>query len=240
MSDDPIIANAQNAANTPATGPTVDAVEQRRAELNRPDNAAGVWSKDPVKRRAAVAEIQRLARTPEVAAAEDQKQSDAVAKASPAEQRVKRANQNPALWNPKHKGHEAAKKELREALAGAATAEQQQALVDAPLEEHRAAFGLATPDERVLPKGYREEYEQEYSGHEHDFLLAAREHGLNSKLVGELRDAGIRLAIEAEGNAVTEEAWGVIEKRFAGRLTAAQFSALKAWWRKSVEGGGAA
>jgi hypothetical protein len=55
-----------------------------------------------------------------------------------------------------------------------------------------------------------------------------------------LRDTGIRLAIEAEGNAVTEEAWGVIEKRFAGRLTAAQFSALKAWWRKSVEGGGAA
>jgi hypothetical protein len=49
--------------------------------------------------------------------------------------------------------------------------------------------------------------------------------------------AGIRLAIEAEGRPVTDEAWGAMEKRFAGRLTAGQFKALKAWWKKSVEAG---
>jgi hypothetical protein len=47
--------------------------------------------------------------------------------------------------------------------------------------------------------------------------------------------AGIRLAIEAEGRPVTDEAWGAMEKRFAGRLTAGQFESLKKWWRSSVE-----
>ena len=111
-------------------------------------------------------------------------------------------------------------------------------MIDAPLEEHRSAFGLTVPDERVLPKAYREEYQSEYQGHEEDFLLSARRAGLDSKTVGDLRDAGVRLAIEAEGNPVTEEAFAELEKRFAGRLTAGQFSALKVWWRSSVEGGG--
>jgi hypothetical protein len=60
------------------------------------------------------------------------------------------------------------------ALAVLAADVGQEHIPAAPLEEHRSA----------------------------DFLLAAREHGLDSKLVGELRDAGIRLAIEAEGRPV--------------------------------------
>ena len=233
---DPVIEQAQTAAASPATGaPDERAVEAQRIALQK-----DLHGPDPIKSRAALAAIQRLGRTPEVAAAEDQKRADAETKRSPAEQRVKRANQNLALWDSKNPGHEAAKKELREALAAATTPEETQAMQDAPLESHREAFGLAAPDERVLPKAYQEEYENEFSGWESDFLLSARRAGLDSKLVGELRDAGIRMVIEAEGNAVTEEAWSVMEKRFAGRLTANQFSALKTWWRSSVEGGGAA
>ena len=37
---------------------------------------------------------------------------------------------------------------------------------------------------------------------------------------------GIHMVMEAEGNPVTEEAWGAVEKQFAGRLTASQFTAL--------------
>ncbi len=96
-------------------------------------------------------------------------------------------------------------------------------------------FGLTIPSERVLPKVYHEQYDREYSGHEQDFLLAAREDGLDSKLVGELRDAGIRLAIEAEGRPVTDEAWAAVVKRFEGRLTEKQFESLRRWWISSVE-----
>jgi len=126
-------------------------------------------------------------------------------------------------------------RELRELVAGMATAGERQAMQDAPLEEHREVFGLTVPDERVMPKAWREEYETEYGGHESDFLLAARQHGLDSKLVGELRDTGIRMAIEAEGKPVSDEAWAATAKRFEGRLTKEQLTALRKWWRSNVE-----
>ena len=77
---------------------------------------------------------------------------------------------------------------------------------------------------------------REFGGHEQDFLLGARQAGLESRLVGELRDAGIRMAIEAEGKAVSGETWSAMEKKFAGRLTSKQFAALKTWWTNYVEG----
>jgi len=49
------------------------------------------------------------------------------------------------------------------------------------------------------------------------------QHGL-----GELRNAGIRLAIEADCRPVGPQ------KRFTGRLTPQQFKVLKASWQKSV------
>jgi hypothetical protein len=165
------------------------------------------------------------------------KRAEAAAKLTPAEQRIKAANANPDLWNPKAPGHEAARRELREAVAAGASPAEQQAIKDASLGDHRSAFGLHDPDERVLPKVWVTDYTENYGGHESDFLLAARQHGLESKLVGELRDAGIRMAIEAEGRAVTDEMWNTTMKRFEGRLTAGQAKALRAWWVASVEGG---
>jgi hypothetical protein len=136
-------------------------------------------------------------------------------------------------------GQQAAMVELRKLLSDAATPEEQAAVRDAPLESHREVFGLTIPDERVLPRVYQEQYEREFSGHEQDFLLAARENGLDSRLVGELRDAGIRMAIEADGKPVSDQAWAKLGKRFAGRLTANQFKSLRTWCRNSVERGGA-
>lgn len=205
---DPIITNAQNAAATPANEPP-----------------------SPVRERPGVGEQIRLDR--ERTAREAKAVNET--KMSPAEQRVKKANANPALWDTKHKDHDAARKELREAVARATTPEEKQSMKDAPLESHREAFGLTVPDERVLPKHMLEDYDRDFSGHEQDFLLGARSAGLDSKLVGELRDAGIRMAMAAEGRPVSEEAWSAMEKRFAGRLTAKQFASLKAWWRSSVE-----
>ena len=78
---------------------------------------------------------------------------------------------------------------------------------EAPVVEQRKFFGLDAPGEHIIPKAELADYQENYSGHEGDFLVAARQHGLDARLVGEMRDAGIRLAIEAEGNPVTDEAW---------------------------------
>jgi len=59
-------------------------------------------------------------------------------------------------------------------------------------------------------------------------------------MVGEPRDAGTRMAIEADGAARDRRGVGRAENRFAGRLTPKQFAALKARWRGAVEGDGAA
>jgi len=86
-----------------------------------------------------------------------------------------------------------------------------------------------------VPKNYMQDYEENYSGHESDFIVAARDHGLDAPLVRELRDRGIRMAIEAAGKPVSEQQWKEFEKSYAGKLKPAQITALKAWWRSSVE-----
>lgn len=155
---------------------------------------------------------------------------------SPAEQRLKKANENPALWDPKHKDHEAARKELREAVAAAATPEEQQAMRDAPLEAHRSAFGLQPPD---LPPMALAAYEESFSDWERDFLIDARAAGVPSDLVRALRDEGIRLGMQVDGKPLSDEVVDGVLKKYAGRLTATQAKALKAYWRR-IEGGGSA
>ena len=167
------------------------------------------------------------------------KADQAAAKITPTEQRIKKANANPALWDSKHNDHEAARKELREAVAANATPEERAAMADAPLEEHRSAFGLGDPDEVVLPKAWLAEYNESYSGWERDFLEEARVHGLDSATVRDLRGAGIRLAIEADGRRVSDAAMDAFAEKFKGRLKPSQMAAIKAWWRGSVEGGDA-
>jgi len=84
-------------------------------------------------------------------------------------------------------------------------------MTDAPLEEHREAYRLTVPTS-VLAKHMREEYEQDFGGHESDFLLAARR---------------IRMAIEAGGRGVSAEAWATMNQRFKGRLSPSQFASLR-------------
>jgi hypothetical protein len=208
MSDN-IITNAQHAANTPANDPPAE-----------------------VHARPGIGEQIRL----------DRERAERTAKAgtepqmTPAEQRVKAANSNPALWDPKHKDHEAARKELREAIAAAATPEEKQAMAEAPLGEHREAFGLQPPD---LPPSVLAVYEESFSDWERDFLHDARAAGLSSDLVRALRDEGIRLGMQVDGKPLSD---GVVDgalRKYAGRLTATQAKALKAYWRR-IEGGGAA
>jgi hypothetical protein len=100
---------------------------------------------------------------------------------------------------------------------------------------HPKIFDTTLPDERVPPKVYQEQYEPEYAGHEQDFLLAAREHGLDSKLVGELRDAGIRLPSRPRRARSATRRGAAVVKRFEGRLTEKQFESLRRWWISSVE-----
>jgi hypothetical protein len=79
----------------------------------------------------------------------------------------------------------AAMAELRKMLAAEATPEEKQSIREAAGGSPQRVR-LTIPDERGLPRVYQEQYEREYPGHEQDFLLAAREDGLDRKLVREL------------------------------------------------------
>jgi hypothetical protein len=124
-------------------------------------------------------------------------------------------------------------RELQALVASQATDAEKGDIASASLETHRAAYGLAPPD---LPKPWQEAYAEHHEGFEQDFLAAARERGLDKGLVVELRDTGVRLAVEADGKPLSTETWNALEKRFAGRLSPSQFTALRAWWRGTVEG----
>ncbi len=127
-------------------------------------------------------------------------------------------------------------RELRGLIASMATPEEQQAMEGATLQDHRAAYDLAPPD---LPPSVLAIYESDFSAWESDFLLAARQHGLPSDLVRDLRDAGVRLGMQVDGKPLSDELVDGALKKYAGRLTATQIKALKAYWRR-IEGGGAA
>jgi len=89
-----------------------------------------------------------------------------------------------------------------------------------------------------MPKSMLKTYEEEYSGHEQDFLAEARTQGLDARVVRELRDYGINMAIAVEGRPVTAEAMDAFAKKFSGRLKPGQITALRAWWRSKVQGSG--
>jgi hypothetical protein len=141
-----------------------------------------------------------------------------------------------AFLDKNHAERDAVKRQYRVAVASADSPDEARAFAEAPLSSQRLVFGLRDPDPAVLPAANLDEYNAEYGGHESDFLVAARQHGLDNKLVGELRDAGIRMAIEGEGRPVSDEVWSAMEKKFGSRLTDKQFTALKTWWKPKVEG----
>src|SRR3989442_1556269 len=69
------------------------------------------------------------------------------------ERRIKAANANKALWDPKDPGHDAAKKELREAIAASASPEEQLRLANEPVETLRSRFTINDPkDDKRIPE----------------------------------------------------------------------------------------
>ena len=211
-----------------------DATETRRAEITRhPD-----WFTNGLKKSALMAEMQRLI-DPSIAV-NDKAKADAFAQKPAVEQRIAKANANPALWDKTHKDHEAAKKELKAAIAAADAPDEREALLAGGVESARNIYGLSVPQEiQNLGKDTVENYEQNYSTWERDFLIEARDHGLDNKLVGQLRDAGVKLGLQVDGKPLSNETVADALKPFAGRLTATQITALAAYWRR-IEGGGVA
>lgn len=211
-----------------------DATETRRQEITRhPD-----WFTNGLQKSALMAEMQRLI-DPSIAV-NDKAKADAFAQKPAVEQRIAKANANPALWDKTDKDHEAARRELRAAIAAADAPKERDALVAGGITAARNIYGLTVPQAITnLGKDAVENYEQNFSPWESDFLMAAREEGLDNKTVGQLRDAGIKLALQVDGAPLSNEIVDAALKPFAGRLTATQAKALKAYWRR-IEGGGAA
>jgi hypothetical protein len=168
------------------------------------------------------------------------KEAARVAALTPAQKRLEelnRFNNEAGIHSKDPAKQKAAMTELRRLLVSEESPEEKTALGETTLEDHRSRFGLHVPGEHILPKMHQAEYEERFSGHEADFLAASREHGLDRGLVAELRDEGIRMAVAAQGAPVSDEAWEEFDTKFGGRLTKTQITALKSWWKTSVEQG---
>jgi hypothetical protein len=255
---DPVIENAQQAANTPANQApderapaqqqqdpaaprqqTPAPSEARRKELNRPGDD-GIWSTNPKKQAAARSELQRLMRSPDAVAAEEQKKTEADAALSPAEKKISELRKSDAFWFKNHPDHAKVMQEYRAALVAAETPEEQQALVAGGIEGVRRAVGLDAPQDIVtLGKDSATAYRESYAGHEATLLLQARAEGWDTKLAGDLRDHGVRLGLEigARGTPMTADEVAAFKHKFRGRLTEAQADRLIQWFQQSVVGG---
>jgi hypothetical protein len=233
MMADQVIEQAQRSAATPADGaPAERNVEQQRMALQ-----ADLFGSDAGKKAAALTQLQRLTADPETVAKADKAKAEAEAKVTPAEARIKKANQNPALWDKNHKDHAAAVKELKSAIAAADAPEDRDALVAGGITAALNIYGLSVPQDIAnMGKDAVAAYEENYSQWESDFLIEARDHGLDNKLVGQLRDAGVKLGLQVDGTPLSDETVAEALKPFAGQLTTKQITALKAYWRR-IEGG---
>jgi hypothetical protein len=98
MANDPIIENAQHAAATPANGappPERDTYATRLSALNDVNNANGIYSKDEVKRQAALAELRSV-----IAASETEDEKTARADMTVSERREQYGVGDPQLPRP--------------------------------------------------------------------------------------------------------------------------------------------
>ncbi len=80
---------------------------------------------------------------------------------SPAEQRIKELNQNPALRDLNHPDNARLRKELREAVAAAATDEERDALANEPIYTLRSRFGIEDPKTKLPHPELRERWDAE-------------------------------------------------------------------------------
>jgi hypothetical protein len=238
--DEQVIANAQHAANTPASGPPPAAppaattpVQERRQQpppTHEQLKAAAAARFEANQKERADAAVKAAAERERVAAE----------KLSPAEQRVKKANANPALWDPKAEGHDAARQELRAALAAGDSQEERQRLVEGGVKSAREVFTLDAPmDILTLGKEAAENYDQNFSDHEAALLRHARAEGWDRSLASDLRDHGVRLGLEISerGTSMTADEVAQFKAKFKGRLTEAQQTQLLTWFRQNVVGG---
>jgi len=124
----------------------------------------------------------------------------------------------------------------RAAVASADSPEERQALVDGGLSVARDHFGLDVPrDVTVRGKDFAAAYEEGFADHEADLLRAARVAGWDTKLTGELRDHGVRLALDIadRGTPMTPDEEATFRQRFEGRLAKAEQELLLIWFRKN-------
>jgi hypothetical protein len=232
MSD--VIENAQNAVNTPASGPPpVDAAEQRRQDLNRPGDE-GIWSTDPIKQRRAVDELKALARSPEAVAAEDQKRAEATAKLSPAEQTIATLRKHPAFYDQKHAEHGEIQRQYRSAIFAGMTDEERTNLADAPASEIRAMYGVKDPREILQPS-----QRDQWNGDEHQVeavLFLARE-GVDGSVIQEMSEHAIKRISAYGGERLPDHEIERFVAKYKGKVSEGTLKTLVQWFRTEVEDG---
>jgi hypothetical protein len=160
------------------------------------------------------------------------KESARVAALTPTQRRLEKLNRyenESGIHSKDPEKQKAAMVELRKLLA--ADPEEQAALADATLQDHREAFGLEAPD---VP-----DFDEMYGDWEGRFLGHARNDGLGASDVRGIRDLGVKLGTEVSmtGKPISDDVLDRELSKFG--LTEGQRAGLKRYWR-AIEGGGAA
>ena len=238
---DPIIEQAQRAAETPADGPPHD---RGNLESNRRDT---LESNRILLTRHAIAQKPG---SPEHASAmealkanlayQDGVAPPAVKVQSPGEDKIGEIRKRPEFWDKMRKDHAKTMAEFRAAVANADTPEERQRLVDADISDVRELYGFQVP--KIIAAGGHEavqDFEQNYQDHDRDFLLHARSEGWDKPLVNELREYGVKLAMDISGRSGSGMSAADVDEfkeHFRGKLTKGQADQLLTWFRKNVVG----
>jgi hypothetical protein len=211
---DAIIANAQAAAATPASGPPDAAIAAAQTKLN--EMTGGRYAKTLEARAAAEA-------APKPAAPDAQEQRRQEITKLLVTKQFKNDDEKAALT-----------RELKQIVAGQETADEKAQRESKTLEERREEFGIKAPSR--LHGHEVEAYVTDYGAWEGSLFDVARTEGLSGPVVGHLRDAAIDLGrvVGDRGTPATkEELDGVFNKL---NVPAVSRPALAKLW-KQLEGG---
>jgi hypothetical protein len=231
MSQDQILANAAAAAATPATGPTIDAVERERQAITTHKD----WYTNGPEKSALLERMRRLTSAPDVVAAEDKAKADVAAKTSPTEKRRQELMQpGSPYWDKNHEKHAEAVAEMRKILAtdtedpASANAAGVEDVV-AWAESMRARFGVEQPKLYTVERG------EDFTYHEGNALAFLAREGASPEVVRDIY-TDFHEAIDNGTGVLDDEAIDRLAKKYESRLGAKAVATLRKWYTDEVRG----
>jgi hypothetical protein len=160
------------------------------------------------------------------------KETARVAALSPTEREIEEIRRNPKFFAKNDPEQQRLVQRLKQLVTQQTTADEAREWSEAPLATKREFYDLAPP---TLPAVIAEVYEENYGWAESELITMARNEGLQSAVVRDLRDEAVKLALQVDGRPLPDD---VVDAALAKYdLTPGQRAAFKKLYRE-LEGGG--